>query len=48
LAATIGGNAHDGISLANCVESGKRVAACAENFLRVHGVQAAPRTAVLG
>ena len=30
----IGGNARDGISLANCIESGRRLAGCASAFVQ--------------
>lgn len=43
----IGGNCRDGISLANCVESGKRLTTCVATFLQSRGVYHAPLAAAL-
>ena len=37
----IGGNARDGISLANCIESGRRLADCASAFVQARQALAA-------
>jgi oxygen-dependent protoporphyrinogen oxidase len=42
----IGGNARDGISLANCIESGRRLATAAREYLQASGSPVKPQVTV--